>query len=614
VVEERNPFGPAVIVVTSEMCDEGYEFRIEDENENVIDSDKVPFDFYRDSYRKGKLKRLTEKVLKSYFEEYHDFSFDGFDFDREWQGIKAAWQDTFREAEGNLRAYGDVEGPQGKKESDFEKWEREEIEEKAENLLTSTRLIIEIDDVIHEHLSGEHRNAMVNFLACLSSLTDEPLNLRWSGRSSVGKSAIATAVANIFPEDMMLIYVGMTEKSIYYDPLAEDISENEREISLDGKVLLILEEENARDFLKEIRPLLSHDMEEHPYGFTDTSGSEPVRKTINLKGWPAYVGLSVNPEQSVELGTRELTSTPKMGSDKYGRVVDWKAMKAFAPWVKPDEERLAMVQEALSQLEEKEVWIPFIPLVRKHFPTEKARTQRDWDKLESAIKAITLLYQWQRDTVEVNGEEFLIAEPFDGLAAIDIIESAIAQAMRGMTDDQIRFHKFVARESEAQDRNRWTYRELQDLYEDWCGESIHRSTIQSRYVDPYVEANVMGRDESEKSHKMSVSSPIGPSHLSELRKVRGELLDLEYSEEYLENQLLHANRLWGENPGPDFDFNVEGTTHGPSEEDVISTMRYRFFEKEEEQGVPWESERCEGSKKEKEGGEEKYSRKRLWRN
>jgi len=69
-----------------------------------------------------------------------------------------------------------------------------------------------------------------------------------------------------------MVYVGMTEKSLYYDPAAEEVSETEREIDLDGKILIILEEENARDVLEEIKPILSHDMEEHSYGFTDTSG------------------------------------------------------------------------------------------------------------------------------------------------------------------------------------------------------------------------------------------------------------------------------------------------------------------------------------------------------
>jgi len=71
-----------------------------------------------------------------------------------------------------------------------------------------------------------------------------------------------------------------------------------------------------------------------------------MRHDIILKGWPSYIGLSVNPEESVELGTRELTTSPRMGKDKYGRVVDWKADKAFAPWIQPDRERLQVIERA----------------------------------------------------------------------------------------------------------------------------------------------------------------------------------------------------------------------------------------------------------------------------
>jgi len=220
---------------------------------------------------------------------------------------------------------------------------------------------------------------------------------------------------------------------------------------------------------------------------------------------------------------------------------------------------------------------------------------------------VTLLYQYQRDVARVDGQEFLIAEPFDGLVAISIIESAIAEAMTGLNRDQIEFFKHVSKESESREKKKWTYKELQGLYSDCFGEKIGRSTIQRRYVDPLVEVGAFGRDDEPKAHKMWVSSPIQTSNLSNLEEMRSKLSDLENGEEYLRNQFLAANRAWGENPGSDLEIDVEGAKEGVAYKDVLSVLRGRFGSLGGGEAVFEESERLEGSKGKKEDGEKVVS-------
>jgi len=604
MTEQVDPFGPFKVKICDDIAPEGeFEVQVVDEDGNLMDIETVPLDFYRQRYWKNRLRNWLEGLV----DDYADAS-EEFDLDENWKNMRLAWMDTFPQIESEIKGKESKEGTE-KKEPDFARYEREEKEAKAMNLLENPGLLLEIDDAIHEFMEKEHRNAMVDFIAGLSTLGDKPINLRWSGRSSVGKSAIATSVIRVFPEEWTLIYVGMTEKSIYYDPNAEKTKRG-MEIDLSGKILLILEEENARDFLEEAKPLLSHDMEEHKYGFTDTSGPKPVRREVILKGWPSYIGLSVDPEHSVELGTRELTSTPRMGKDKYGRIVDWKAVKSFAPWTsQPDIEKVQLVKRALSMLEKKKVWIPFIPVIRRHFPTDKARSQRDWDKIAETIKTIALLHQYQRDKILVDDEEYLVAHPFDGLVAIDIMESAIVEAMTGLNRDQIRFHKHISAQSEEGKKTNWTYRDLMAEYESYYGEGIGRTTIQRRYVDRYVECGVMDRDESQKTHTMSVTSPIGPSNLSNLEKMKEELSNIEYGEDYVQNQFSTACGMVGESVNPSHDFELD--TYSPDQsayKGVLSNMKYRFHKAEKEQAFDWESERLKDSKEETKEAEPLYEK------
>jgi len=601
MVEEVNDCGDFSIVVTDELCDTGeYEIRVEDENGNILGSDTRSFDFYRNQSVMNRVRTFVKKCLRD-----NHYPLEEMDFDKSWNLIKQSWQETLREWEANIRDHGRPE-PSEEKESDIERWNREELEQKAEDLLHDPMLLLRIDDVIHQRMASEHQNAMTNFIACASTLTDEPINLRWSGRSSVGKSAIATAVIRVFPREWTMVYIGMTGKSMYYDPKAEKVDSNTVKVDLDGKILLILEEDNAREFLEEAKPILAHDMEKHAYGYTDTSGSSPERKEIVLKGWPAYVGLSVNPERSVELGTREITAAPKMGQDKYGRVVNWKALRDFAPWVEPDEEELAVVRKALSMLDSKEVWIPYMPVLRRHFPTKKARSQRDWDKFVSAVKTVALLYQYQRDLLKVEGKEMVISEPFDALVATYVIESALKQAMSGFNKDQIEFHRHIAEESDRKEKTWWTYKELMSEYKERFGEKIQRATIQRRYVDEYVEAGVMTRDEESRTHEMAIASPIKSSGLFKLDKIREELRNLEMDGDYIENRFCTANEMVeANNPHkPEMEVDLVGNKAEIPYKDVISNLKYRLFEKDELNQVDWGLKRLEGPDSGKEESKE----------
>lgn len=583
MTEKRDEFGPLTVVVTDEVVSAGgYEIQYMDDKDNIEDIDTVPPTFYREQHWKGRIRnKLEDKVNEK-------GTPDGFDFEKEWSKLKKEWVGHFRVVE--------HEKKKGEGKSEENKVD-EEIVEESERLLRDPSLLLEINDVIHDYLATEHQNALLCFLCMISTLAEEPVNLKFSGRSSTGKSAIVTAAMKTLPESRLMAFTGLTEKALYYDPNAERNSDGEKEIDLSGKILIILEESNARKFLQEAKPLLSHDRKRQTYGFTDTSGDETIRRDIVLKGWPSYIGLTVNPEESVEHGTRELMTMPEIGEEKYSSVVNWKAKQKYIPSQENSEKKLEILKHSISELERKKVWIPFIPEIRENFQTYRARSQRDWDKLISIIETMTILHQHQRPKLESDDEELVISHPYDAIAALEILDSALTQAKLGLNEDQTRFHKHIMERSNTLSKEWWTYRELMEEYQKAFGESITRATVQRRYVDSLVERGLLKKDKSQKTHKISTSSGINFSKVSKFDEMREKVSNIDFNEDYLRKQLCRANEL-GDVPEPKWEI-VEGECDlGGIDmyKDELSNLRQLIGESSDKREVNWEMEGLEGSK------------------
>jgi len=594
MTEQVDPFGPFKVKIRDDIAPRGeFEVQVVDEDGNLMDIETVPFDFYRQRYWKNRLRNWLEELVDDYADP------EEFDLDENWRNMRLAWMDTFPEVEEEIRG-GKSKGGTEEKEPDFVRYEREEKEAEAEDLLKSPDLLLRIDDVIHQQMAVEHRNALMNFMVGISALTEEPINLRWSGRSSTGKSHIATKAVRVFPPEMVRMYIGLSEKSMFYDPEAEKISENLAEVDLENKIIVILEEENAREFLDEAKPVLSHDKYEHEYGYTSTSGPEPVRKTVRLKGWPAYIGLSVTPEREIELGTRELRATPEMGEDKYTAVIDWRALRKLLFWEEPDTEDLETVRRAIGKLEPRRVFNPFIPLIRLCFPSDMARHQRDWDKLVAAIEAVTILHQKQRDVIRKDGEERIIATPFDCLVALDLFGLPLRHSMMELDEDQLIFHRHLKERAEKHGRRTgeeksWDgQKELAEEYERCFGESVDRSTLYARYLEPLENEGgleVSENPQDRRKNEYRVSSLEKTLRGFDLEKMREGLLNFEYNEDNLRKLCCETMRMAGENPGEDFSIEDRGVAaSSDSYQNIYFRLKDRFSKSKEEATVDWESE------------------------
>jgi len=378
-----------------------------------------------------------------------------------------------------------------------------ELTEKALKLLKDPELLLYIIKAIKQRgLVGETKNALCSFFDILSSLTFWPINRRWSGRSGMGKTTIVMKVSSLFPPEMVKVYSGATKKTLWYDPDAVEVDEVTREINLEGKTLILLEESESQEFLDEIKPLLSHDKYVLDYVFVEKSGGKKnITRKVRARGWPAYIGITTTAELREEQQTRALLGTPDYGRDKYQAVIATDAEKAALPWSVKKTDLPEVIQMAVRLLKPYPIWIPWLPLVATQFPHDQPKSMREWRFFHSFIDAITLLYQFQLPRVKVNGEEYIAAP-------LTILEIALAIGRAGFEETLSKLPRDTREFADYLVENRkdgWTYRDLLKEYSKCFGGSIGRSTLRERYVKKLEEEGLLEVDDNKKPYTITLT-------------------------------------------------------------------------------------------------------------
>ncbi|RLI85136.1 MAG: hypothetical protein DRO98_07470, partial [Archaeoglobales archaeon] len=337
----------------------------------------------------------------------------------------------------------------------------------AEELLKSPKLLNEVMRLIRKKLVREEKNALLVFFTMLSAKLKEPLNLRFSGETSTGKSSLVRAVARLFPPEMLIIRTALTRKALYYSGLGKKLEDGSKVIDFTGKVLVLLEEGNCKDFLDEFKPVLSHDLYQLESEFTDTSGKTPIARRIVIRGFPAYIGLVAARKTIDEDDSRTLLATPEKSGEKFRDVQLFHSSEMAFPWrfngVEEDEKK---VWNAIRVLESYDgVIIPFAPIIAENFPHDKPRTMRDFKKLLEMIQAVALLFQKKRNVIEKYGHRYLVAHPIDFLIAVKVLEDALADTLTNLEADVREFAEWLARQDPPDDGERigWTEKELRKL-------------------------------------------------------------------------------------------------------------------------------------------------------
>ena len=353
----------------------------------------------------------------------------------------------------------------------------------------------------------------------------EPLNIRLSSLTSTGKSWVVIAATNLQPPEEVICRSGLSKKAVWHMKESVPISENKKLLDLRDKVLVILEESESKDFLNEIKPILSHDMWETAYEYTDRrrKGEQLTSCVQVVKGWPAYVGLTTVPEKNPEQQSRAVLVTPSLGNKKYRKVI-MEDNSLDIPWECEEEIKYTyMIQEAIRRLEKPKFWAPWFFIVKENFPTESGGvSMRKWVFFKNFILSIAFWYQKVLPKVKVRDEEYVLIPIWVYELALLIKDTNLIEFVRDLEPDVIQFYQHLLRSQKEYWRG---YRELQQEAQQCFGQWIARTTLTRRYIEPLEQLGLIEatQDEIDKRLKKFTVYTEKMTNLTKLKIILSEL-------------------------------------------------------------------------------------------
>jgi hypothetical protein len=313
---------------------------------------------------------------------------------------------------------------------------------------------------------------------CISAYSDNPLNLFLEGPPSIGKTnAVKHVVVPYFPRRDVMLLGALSPTALVHDygtlidtrtglevdpdkkPTKENFTTGQgkekvvdkrgyvqaqkewREtlrnaaylVNLKRKILVFLEAPHYETFAR-LRPVLSHDVPEISYKFTDKTKSGLRTVTTILRGWPATIFLTTEVKHTGELSSRSLATTPEMTEEKYheanrlsGDITSrpWRYSTKNDPEMKVIADHIFQVAEASKRVDG--VVVPYGDKVGDLFPCKVPSDMRHCPHFLSLIKQNALLNMFDRPVIVKDEEVYLLANLKDLEATIPLY-SSIAEA------------------------------------------------------------------------------------------------------------------------------------------------------------------------------------------
>jgi hypothetical protein len=266
-------------------------------------------------------------------------------------------------------------------------------------------------------LIGEDRTARLAYLAFLTSVLDDPVNVAMKGLSSSGKSYAIESVASLLPDEAVFTMTGMSDRALAYldEPLTH------RTIVLYEAIALREDREKGESSLAAyfMRSLLSEGEIRYAVVVKDPATERFVTMVRHIPGPTNLVTSTTSVSLHAENETRML-SLPSDDSRAQTRAVligaaeerkrgecDHREWHDLRRWIAQQDTR---------------VLIPYATCVAARIDPAAVRLRRDWNAVRSLIKAHALLHQVHR--------------PRDAWGRVVATLDDYA-AVRGLTDDLI---------------------------------------------------------------------------------------------------------------------------------------------------------------------------------
>ncbi len=303
----------------------------------------------------------------------------------------------------------------------------EEDREAGRALLNSPDLLDVIGrDCSAMGVAGESDLVTVLYLVGTSRLLEKPLAACVQGSSSSGKSHVIETVAKLFPSEAKLEATQMTPKALLYLPPE----------SLKHRWIVAGERSRRQDKLtaeatRLLREMLSGGKLKVPV--TKKGDERPVTEVIEQDGPIAYTESTTLPQIFAEDANRMLALRTDEGVQQTRCVIDHLGrVNSNGDATAEKAPIIAKHHAAQRMLKQHDVVVPFAERLAVRFPANRVEARRGFPQLLSLIRAVCLLYQFQRETDE---QGRLIATEDDYRVARRLFLEPMDRLLRGRVSD-----------------------------------------------------------------------------------------------------------------------------------------------------------------------------------
>lgn len=243
---------------------------------------------------------------------------------------------------------------------------------------------------------GESTNTIIGYLAGLSRHLAKPLAVIIQSSSAAGKSSLMDAILALVPEEQKIQFAAMTGQSLFYMG----------ETNLKHKILAISEEEGAEQAAYALKLLQSQGELTIASTGKDAQTGRLLTHEYRVEG-PVMLMLTTTAiDIDEELLNRCLVLTVNESREQTKRIHDLQRQQRTLDGLLTKVERDSIIQKhqhAQRLLKKIHVVNPFAEALA--FSDFQTRMRRDHEKYLTLIESIALLFQYQRDTkqVEYNG-------------------------------------------------------------------------------------------------------------------------------------------------------------------------------------------------------------------
>jgi len=269
-----------------------------------------------------------------------------------------------------------------------------EDERDAREALAAARPLLEAPDLLDRiagaitdnGYAGDGTPALLAYLALTSRLLPRPMNLAFVAPSAAGKNRAVDAARSLVPDTAYHLVRAASPRALIYN-----------DETYEHRVVIMAEADSLPDegpAGSAIRSLASDN--EMTYEVVESVGGAHVVRVIRKPGPTGLITTSTKPLPH-QMDTRVLTVGIIDTPEQTRRVLLAEAARANGAATTADPTAFLALQRWLELAGVHDVHVPFADQLAALVPVEQVRMRRDFPQLLSAVQAISLLHQLQRE-------------------------------------------------------------------------------------------------------------------------------------------------------------------------------------------------------------------------